>query len=133
EERRRLMETVLETVGTGVVVVDAEGTVTAVNAAAIRLLDLDPAGVGHPLDEALPGAGREELRELVHRLLSGRSPRQQREVMIPGRGRDRHLAVTVVPLPGTPGSPPVAVDVLVLLTPLMLALKGASWGVCWIM
>jgi len=29
EERRRLMETVLETVGTGVVVVDAEGTLTA--------------------------------------------------------------------------------------------------------
>ncbi|PYQ09046.1 MAG: hypothetical protein DMF82_00080 [Acidobacteria bacterium] len=128
EERRRLMETVLETVGTGVVVVDAEGTVTAVNAAAIRLLDLDPAGVGRPLDEALPGAGREELRELVHRLLSGRSPRQQREVMIPGRGRDRHLAVTVVPLPGTPGSPPGAVAVLDDLTPLMRAQKVAAWG-----
>ena len=58
EERRRLMETVLETVGTGVVVVDAEGTVTAVNAAACRLLDLD-GGVGGAaaLEEALPGAG----------------------------------------------------------------------------
>jgi two-component system nitrogen regulation sensor histidine kinase NtrY len=128
EERRRLMETVLETVGTGVVVVDAEGTVTAVNAAAIRLLDLDPAGVGHPLDEALPGTSREQLRELVHRLLSGRSPRQQREVMIPARGRDRHLAVTVVPLPGPPGSPPGAVAVLDDLTPLMRAQKVAAWG-----
>ena len=43
EERRRLMETVLETVGTGVVVVDGEGTITAVNAAACRLLDVDAA------------------------------------------------------------------------------------------
>ena len=128
EERRRLMETVLETVGTGVVVVDAEGTVTAVNAAAIRLLDLDPAGVGHPLDEALPGTPREEVRELVHRLLSGRSPRQQREVMIPAQGRDRHLAATVVPLPGPPGSPPGAVVVLDDLTPLMRAQKVAAWG-----
>jgi two-component system nitrogen regulation sensor histidine kinase NtrY len=128
EERRRLMETVLETVGTGVVVVDAEGTVTAVNAAAIRLLDLDPAGVGHPLHEALPGTEREELRELVHRLLSGRSARQQREVMIPARGRDRHLAVTVVPLPGPPGSPSGAVAVLDDLTPLMRAQKVAAWG-----
>ena len=34
EERRRLTDTVLETVGTGVVVVDEEATVTAVNAAA---------------------------------------------------------------------------------------------------
>ena len=109
EERRRLMETVLETVGTGVVVVD-------------------PAGVGHPLDEALPGTPREEMRELVHRLLSGRSPRQQREVMIPAQGRDRHLAATVVPLPGPPGSPPGAVVVLDDLTPLMRAQKVAAWG-----
>ncbi len=40
DERRRLMETVLETVGTGVLVVDHEGTATAMNAAACRLLDL---------------------------------------------------------------------------------------------
>jgi two-component system nitrogen regulation sensor histidine kinase NtrY len=127
EERRRLMETVLETVGTGVVVVDAEGTVTAVNAAALRLLDLDPEGVGRPL-EALPGQGREELRELVHRLLSGRAPRQRREILIPARGRDRQLAVTVVPLPGPPGSAPGAVAVLDDLTPLMRAQKVAAWG-----
>ena len=36
EERRRLTETVLETVGTGVLVVDHEGTITVINAAAAR-------------------------------------------------------------------------------------------------
>ncbi|MGH9885278.1 MAG: PAS domain-containing protein, partial [bacterium] len=128
EERRRLMETVLETVGTGVVVVDADGTLTAINAAACRLLDVGPDRVGHSLDTTLTGRGREEVMSLVQRLLSGRGARQQREVLIPSRGRDRHLAATVVPLPGPAGSPPGVVVVLDDLTPLMRAQKVAAWG-----
>jgi two-component system nitrogen regulation sensor histidine kinase NtrY len=128
EDRRRLMETVLETVGTGVVVVDAEGTTTALNAAACRLLDVEADRVGRPLAQAVQGPGRDEIVGLVQRLLSGRGARQEREVVVPGRGRDRHLAVTVVPLPGAPGTPPGAVLVLDDLTPLMRAQKVAAWG-----
>jgi two-component system nitrogen regulation sensor histidine kinase NtrY len=128
EERRRLTETVLETVGTGVLVVDAEGTLTALNAAACRLLDLDSEAIWRRLDEVLTGPGREEIRTLTERLLSGRASRQEREVQVPFRGRDRHLAVTVVPLPGPAGSPPGAVIVLDDLTPLMRAQKVAAWG-----
>jgi two-component system, NtrC family, nitrogen regulation sensor histidine kinase NtrY len=128
EERRRLTETVLETVGTGVLVADSEGTVTAVNAAACRLLDVDASAVGRPLAAALDGGGLEEIRELTERLLSGRVTRQEREVIVGARERDRHLAVTVVPLPGTLGSAPGAVVVLDDLTPLMRAQKVAAWG-----
>ncbi len=128
EERRRLMETVLETVGTGVVVVDHEGTTTAINAAGCRLLAVDAEIVGRRLEEVMRGPGREEIMGLVERLLSGRLARQDREVQIPLRGRDRHLAVTVVPLPGHLGSPPGAVLVLDDLTPLMRAQKVAAWG-----
>ena len=128
EERRRLMETVLETVGTGVIVVDGEGTTSAVNAAACRLLDLDQTIVGRPLAEALVGPGRADIRQLVERLLSGRWARQDREIDLPARGRDRHLAVTVVPLASQPGSAPGAVVVVDDLTPLMRAQKVAAWG-----
>jgi two-component system nitrogen regulation sensor histidine kinase NtrY len=128
EERRRLTETVLETVGTGVVVVDQEGTVTAVNEAARRLLELDPASTGLPLDRVLRGPGREEIHALVLRLLSGRVSRQEREVIVPSRERARHLAVTVVSLPGSLGSAPGAVLVVDDLTPLMRAQKVAAWG-----
>jgi two-component system nitrogen regulation sensor histidine kinase NtrY len=128
EERRRLMETVLETVGTGVVVVDHEGTITAVNAAACRLLDVEAGVVGRPIAGALAGLGREGIVALVERLLSGRAARQEREVTLPARGRDRHLALTVVPLPRFAGSPPGAVVVLDDLTPLMRAQKVAAWG-----
>jgi two-component system nitrogen regulation sensor histidine kinase NtrY len=128
EERRRLMETVLETVGTGVLVVDAEGTLTGTNAAASRLLELDAAVPGRPLEAVLAGRGRAEIVDLVQRLLSGRATRQEREVQVPHRGRERHLAVTVVPLSAPLGSPPGAVVVLDDLTPLMRAQKVAAWG-----
>ncbi len=128
EERRRLTDTVLETVGTGVVVVDQEATITAVNAAAQRLLELDTATVGLPLDRVLRGPGREEIHALVLRLLSGRVSRQEREVIVPSRERDRHLAVTVVSLPGSLGSAPGALVVVDDLTPLMRAQKVAAWG-----
>jgi two-component system nitrogen regulation sensor histidine kinase NtrY len=129
EERRQLIETVLETVGTGVMVVDAESTTTAINAAACRLLGLDgTVVVGRLSQEILAGPGREEILGLVQRLLSGRVTRQEREVRFPAPGRDRQLAVTVVPLPGSPGSPPGAVVILDDLTPLMRAQKVAAWG-----
>ncbi len=128
EERRRLTDTVLETVGTGVVVVDQEATVTAANAAAQRLLELDGAVVGLPLERVLHGPGREEIHALVLRLLSGRVSRQDREVIVPSRERDRHLAVTVVNLPGSLGSAPGALVLVDDLTPLMRAQKVAAWG-----
>ena len=128
EERRRLTDTVLETVGTGVLVVDEEATVTAANVAAQRLLDLEPGAVGLPLDQILRGPGREEIQALVLRLLSGRVSRQEREVIVPSRERDRHLAVTVVSLPGSLGSAPGALVVVDDLTPLMRAQKVAAWG-----
>jgi two-component system nitrogen regulation sensor histidine kinase NtrY len=128
EERRRLSETVLETVGTGVLVVDQESALTAVNAAAQRLLGLEPGCVGLPVDRVLRGAGRDEIRGLVVRLLSGRVSRQEREVLVTSEDRDHHLAVTVVTLPGSLGAAPGALVVVDDLTPLMKAQKVAAWG-----
>ncbi len=128
EERRRLMETVLETVGTGVVVVDAEGTITGLNAAVCHLLDVQGDQAGQRLEDAFTGPGRQDVAGLIGRQLAGRGARQEREIIIPGQGRDRHLSVTVVALPGPPGSPPGAVAVIDDLTPLMRAQKVAAWG-----
>ncbi len=128
EDRRQLMETVLETVGAGVVVVDAEGIITGLNAAICGLLDVSGDQTGQRLEDAFTGRGRQEVAGLIARQLAGRGARQEREIIIPGQGRDRHLSVTVVPLPGPPGSPPGAVAVLDDLTPLMRAQKVAAWG-----
>jgi two-component system nitrogen regulation sensor histidine kinase NtrY len=115
-------------VGTGLLLVDAEGATTAANPAALRLLGLDQAIVGRRLDGVLRGPGHEEVVELVQRLLSGRVSRQEREVQLLAHGRERQLALVVVSLPGTSGAPPGALVVLDDLTPLMRAQKVAAWG-----
>ncbi|HEY6546583.1 MAG TPA: ATP-binding protein, partial [Vicinamibacteria bacterium] len=84
--------------------------------------------VGLSIRQVLPPAGLHEVLELLERLLSGRSSRQEREVRVASAGRERHLAVTVVTLPAAPGLPPGAVAVLDDLTPLMRAQKVAAWG-----
>ena len=98
------------------------------NVAAQKLLDLEPGAVGMSLDKIMRGPGREEIHGVVLRLLSGRVSRQEREVIVPARERDRHLAVTVVSLPGSLGSAPGALVVVDDLTPLMRAQKIAAWG-----
>ncbi len=128
EERRRLQDTVLETVGTGLLLVDAEGALSAANPAALRFLGIDAGSVGRRLDGLLRGPGREEILELAQRVLSGRVTRQEREVALAARDRDRHLSVVVVSLPSAPGAPPGALVVLDDLTPLMRAQKVAAWG-----
>jgi two-component system nitrogen regulation sensor histidine kinase NtrY len=126
EARRGLMETVLETVGTAIVVVDGEGAVAAVNASAVSLLELEAAS-GKPVDRVLAGPGRDEIFGLVRRVLSGRAAREQREIALAVRGRDRQLAVTVVALPSGPEAPG-ALLVLDDLTPLIRAQRVAAWG-----
>ena len=86
EERRRLTETVLETVGTGVLVVDDEGTVSAVNAAAHRLLDLETGATGLPVDRVLKGAGRDEIRGQAEALLALLDPLFEEPTMEGAKG-----------------------------------------------
>jgi two-component system nitrogen regulation sensor histidine kinase NtrY len=99
------------------------------NAAACRLLDLEAeAVVGRSVRDVLVGAGLHDVLDLLDRLLSGRTSRQEREVRVASAGSERHLALTVVSLPAAPGLPPGAVAVLDDLTPLMRAQKVAAWG-----
>ena len=64
---RARLETVLESMGDGLVVVDARGSVTSVNPAALRLLGADAAAavVGRPLAEAVPVTGPTGGRAVV--------------------------------------------------------------------
>lgn len=125
-ERQRLVETVIESVGTGVLVLDAQGRLTALNPAAQRLLGLEPGAVGRPAAEVLAASEWADVREPLERLLAGRGERQEREAVVPVEGRRRHLAVTALALGAGPGSG--ALLVLDDLTPLMRAQKVAAWG-----
>ncbi len=129
DERRRLMETVLETIGTGVVVVDSAQTVQRVNSAASRLLGGDPSRiVDSPLASLLPQEVAGEVTRSIARVLEGRSTHFERDLALFGlRGR-REVRFRAAPLATSQGGPLGAVIVLEDVTPLMQAQKVAAWG-----
>ena len=129
DERRRLMETVLETIGTGVLVVDFDQKVQRVNSAASRLLGGDPTRiVDSTLASLIPQDVRGEVTRSIARVLEGRSAHFERDLALFGlRGR-REVRLRAAPL-ATPGqSRAGAIIVLEDVTPLMQAQKVAAWG-----
>ena len=129
DERRRLMETVLETIGTGVLVVNGEQVVQRVNSAAARLLGGDPTRhVDSPLSSLVPQEVAGEVSRSIARVLEGRSTHFERDLALFGlRGR-REVRFRVAPLTSLGQGPPGAVIVLEDVTPLMQAQKVAAWG-----
>ncbi len=129
DERRRLMETVLETIGTGVLVVDGEQKVKRVNSAASRLLGGDPTRiVESPLGALIPQELSGEVTRSISRVLEGRSVHFERDLALFGARGRREVRFRAAPF-ATPGQgPPGAVIVLEDVTPLMQAQKVAAWG-----
>jgi two-component system nitrogen regulation sensor histidine kinase NtrY len=129
DERRRLMETVLETIGTGVLVVDGDQKVGRVNSAAARLLGGDPSRlVESPLASILPVEISGEVTRSIARVLEGRSAHFERDLtLFGGRGR-REVRIRATAFSALDQGPPGAVIVLEDVTPLMQAQKVAAWG-----
>ena len=85
EQRRQFIETVLSGVSAGVVGLDADGKITALNRRAGDLLALDDSAVGQPLAEAAP-----ELEPVVQEISGGR-PNAEVEIDVIRGGETRRL------------------------------------------
>jgi two-component system, NtrC family, nitrogen regulation sensor histidine kinase NtrY len=123
DERRRYIETVLERIATGVISIGPDGRVSTINAAAVRLLDVDPASAGAPVDAVL---GREDLLPLAALLRSvtaGTAKPAAQEVALAREGREIHLAAAATALHGEAGAVLVFDDV----TPLVRTQRVAAW------
>ncbi|HUX45610.1 MAG TPA: ATP-binding protein [Terracidiphilus sp.] len=94
EERRRQLETILETIPSGVVTLDASGTVLQANHAFALLIGAEKnAGLrGQKLDALLPPESVEDFASLIRR--GQRMGASSTELEFPARGRAMHLAVT---------------------------------------
>jgi two-component system nitrogen regulation sensor histidine kinase NtrY len=127
EARRRYIETILERIATGVVSLDAQGTVTTINSAASRLLALDAASTGEPATQLF---ARPELEPLAA-LLQGSGPGAQdppaQEIALALDGREVHLAAATTTLYGQGGEVEGRVLVFDDITPLIRAQKVAAW------
>jgi PAS domain S-box-containing protein len=123
ERRRKLMETILENIPTGVVSLTSAGEVARVNTAVIAILG-DYAKEARTLTDLL---GEEASRSVLH--LMRRSLRMgvaSREIEIASSGRLVRTAVTVSSL-GPRRSNPGFIVVIDDLTDLLRAQKAAAW------
>ncbi|WP_165187263.1 sensor histidine kinase NtrY-like [Caulobacter soli] len=116
ESRRQFIETVLSGVSAGVVGLDAEGRITALNRRAGELLALDDGAVGQPLVEAAP-----ELESVIQEISGGR-PNAEVEIDVIRDGETRRLRFR---------GAGHAAETLVLtfddITRLMAAQRNAAW------
>ena len=127
EQRRRYIETILERIATGVISLDAQGGVSTVNGAAMRLLKLDSVEVGQPLRTVLGRAEHLPLAETIDRAVRARGTEHTgQEVALVVDGRELHLAVASTRLIGD-GAPEGTVIVFDDVTPLIRAQKVAAW------
>jgi two-component system, NtrC family, nitrogen regulation sensor histidine kinase NtrY len=123
ERRRKLMETILENIPTGVLSLDSEGAVNRINSAAVAMFGPQAASTTS-LDELL---GADAARRVLH--LMRRSARMgvaSEELEISTAGRLHHAAVTVSSL-GSGRANSGFVVVIDDVTELFRAQKAAAW------
>ena len=127
EGRRRYIETILERITTGVVSVDAAGTITTINSAAARLLTLNRQIIGQPAFAVFDRIDLQPIAKLVAGAGRAKTEPTAHEIAIAREGQERHLAVAATALVGDSGAPEGVVLVLDDVTPLIRAQKVAAW------
>jgi len=126
EERRRELETIVETIPSGVVTLDGAGVVLQANRAFAALIGIkeDAALAGEKLETLLPAECAEDLASVIRR--GNRMGAASTEVEFHARGRIIHLAITSARLelaPGHTGSVLVMEDT----TELLRAQRQLAW------
>jgi PAS domain S-box-containing protein len=129
EERRKLMETILENVPTAVLSLDAQGAILRANQAVGRIFG-NGAMQHHTLGELMGADAARALEALMRKALRMGTATQELEIALPGHrgasGRVLRAAVTVSAL-GPRRSNPGFVVVIDDLTELLRAQKAAAW------
>jgi hypothetical protein len=126
EERRRELETIVETIPSGVVTLDGAGMVLQSNHAFAALMGQreDASLVGEKIDTLLPADCADDLAGVIRR--SHRMGAASTEIEFPARGRILHLAITSARLElahGQQGSVLVVEDT----TELLRAQRQLAW------
>ena len=126
EERRRELETIVETIPSGVVTLNSSGVVMQANRAFALLmgLDLDTSLVGRHIESLLPSEFADDLSGVIRR--GHRMGAASTEVEFHARGRTNHLAITSARLDlghGQTGSVLVVEDT----TELLRAQRQLAW------
>ncbi len=124
ERRRRLFDSVLSSVTSGVIGLDAEGRITFANRAAERILaEEDIAGREIPLAVAIP-----EFEPLLRRLTESRSEAVQEELRLLRGGKVENVLVRIATRRNASGRLEGFVVAFDDVTDLVSAQRMAAWG-----
>jgi two-component system nitrogen regulation sensor histidine kinase NtrY len=127
EGRRRYVETVLDRLASGVVSIDAGGSIRTWNAAASRLLGMDARVAGLPASAVFGTRELKPLAIVVDEASRNREDMRPQEVSVTLEGREVHLAVMTTPLRRDDGTTDGMVVVFDDVSPLIRAQKAAAW------
>ncbi len=127
--RRRYMETVLASVGVGVISVDRDGKVTTFNLAAREMLKISTEDVfyGSFLERIVPVTLAEKLKELLGELYINPDKVDTTNTSLYLGGETKHVQITATKLVDTRGVILGAVILLDDLTELVAAQRMAAW------
>ncbi|MBV0912122.1 sensor histidine kinase NtrY-like [Anianabacter salinae] len=124
ERRRRLFDSVLSSVTSGVIGLDAQGQLTFVNRSAEKLLGLPPtAGATQTLSLSVP-----EFVPLFDRLRASRAEVAQEEIRLGRSGKLENLLVRIATRRNEDGHPEGYVIAFDDVTDLVTAQRMAAWG-----
>jgi PAS domain S-box-containing protein len=128
DERRRYIETVMQSLSAGVVSLDETRKVTMINEAARRLLRIDRGQApGVALESLLPEEQREELRGMIQRAAPLRSSTHEVHFTLANQAK-LDAAITVTALDDPRGQSHGVVIVIEDLTELIEAQRRAAWS-----
>src|SRR5947207_2002910 len=127
EDRRRYIETVLETLSSGVVSFDPLGRLTTINRAAAKMFGVSEAAVGQLLEEVFAGPDVTDVVALVHRTRRPKAGAVEQELHLRRRGTTLSLLASATALRGPEGEYAGAVVVFEDLTELLKAQRVAAW------
>lgn len=124
ERRRRLFDSVLSSVTAGVIGLDAEGRVTFMNRAALRLLDLDDVqDISQTLSDVVP-----EFAPVLEQLTQSGNDTAQEAIKITRRGQLESLLVRIATRTAENGALEGYVLAFDDVSELVSAQKMAAWG-----
>ncbi len=128
DNRRRYIETVLESLSTGVISTDEKTAITTINRAALQMLDLDPKPqVGTSIEQIINGKPGDDLALLCRRARRGAAAQTEIELPRPD-GSALLTATTAIALTNAEGVLEGFVIVIEDLTDLIQAERAAAWG-----
>jgi len=125
DNRRRYIETILQTIATGVISLDSELRVRTMNRAAAQMLEVQGAAGESRLEDIVQGPAAETLRALMNKSAILGPVVKTIELALPGRRL--HLATTVTPLLDSAGERTGWVIALDDVTELLRVEKMAAW------